>query len=283
MVRLNPHPTIPRFQAAAAPLTAAAVLAVIAVLTATPAWAQSTPPSRLDDPARAADPAPSADAPIEGRVDPDTYRVGPGDEFALRYSDLLDPKILRVAPSGELLLPDAGPVAVAGLTLRETQARVREQLRPYIRGKGFMLALHRPRRFRIPVLGDVERPGSVTLQAPVRASEAIAAAGGIGPTGARRGIQVRRGSDTLRVDLVRYTRSGDLEANPLVFETDVVYVPATGRHIGDPRRGAPSRAISITFRETGRAHSLRWEAARSPRPLSTAPKWPGSGPTGAVR
>ena len=53
--------------------------------------------------------APAPDAPIEGRVDPDTYRVGPGDEFALRYSDLLDPKILRVAPSGELLLPDAGP------------------------------------------------------------------------------------------------------------------------------------------------------------------------------
>jgi protein involved in polysaccharide export with SLBB domain len=171
------------------------------------------------------------DAPIEGRVDPDTYRVGPGDEFALRYSDLLDPRILRVAPSGELLLPDAGPVAVAGLSLREAQSRVREVLRPYVRGKGFVLALHRTRRFRVPVLGDVARPGVVTLQAPVRASEAIEAAGGVAPSGARRGIEVRRGADTLRVDLVRYTRAGDLQANPLVFETDVIYVPATGRSV----------------------------------------------------
>jgi protein involved in polysaccharide export with SLBB domain len=174
---------------------------------------------------------PALDAPIEGRVDPDTYRVGPGDEFALRYSDLLDPKILRVAPSGELLLPDAGPVAVAGLSLREAQSRVREILRPYVRGKGFVLALHRTRRFRLPVLGEVERPGSVTLQAPARASEAIEAAGGIREEGVRRGIKVARGADTLQVDLVRYERIGDLNANPLVFETDVLFVPARGNRV----------------------------------------------------
>ena len=180
----------------------------------------------------AASAAAGADEPaIEGRVDPDTYRVGPGDEFALRYSDLLDPKILRVGPSGELLLPDVGPVSLAGLTLREAQDKVREALRPYVRGKGFVLSLHRPRRFRVSVLGDVVNPGVVTLQAPVRASEAIEAAGGIAGTGARRGIQVRRGADTLRVDLIRYARDGDLAANPLVFETDVLYVPPAGDHI----------------------------------------------------
>jgi polysaccharide export outer membrane protein len=171
-------------------------------------------------------PAPSAAEPaIEGRVDPETYRVGPGDEFALRFSDLLEPRILRVAPSGDLLVPDAGSIPLAGLTLREADERVRERLRPYVRGKGFAFSLHRPRRFGLRVLGDVQMPGVVTLQAPVRASEAIEAAGGVAVGGARRGIQVRRGADTLLVDLVRYARAGDVEANPLVFETDVIYVP----------------------------------------------------------
>jgi len=173
----------------------------------------------------------AASAPIEGRVDPDTYRVGPGDEFALRYSDLMDPRLVRVNPSGELLLPDAGAVPVAGLTLREAESKIREALRGYVRGKGLAFTLYRPRRFRIPVLGDVGRPGAVTLAAPVRASEAIAEAGGVLPTGASRGIEVRRGRDTLRVDLVRYARLGDLAPNPLVFETDVVFVPAAGLHI----------------------------------------------------
>jgi hypothetical protein len=126
--------------------------------------------------------------PPSGRVGPDTYR-GAGRRVRAPLFGPTDPKILRVAPSGELLLPDAGPVAVAGLSLREAQSRVREVLRPYVRGKGFVLALHRTRRFRLPVLGDVNRPGVVTLQAPVRASEAIEAAGGVAPLGALRGIE----------------------------------------------------------------------------------------------
>src|SRR5207302_8231888 len=35
----------------------------------------------------------------------------------------------------------------------------------------------------------------------------------------------------LRVDLVRYETGGDLSGNPLVFETDVIFVPAAGRYV----------------------------------------------------
>lgn len=174
---------------------------------------------------------PEASPPIAGRVDPETYRVGPGDEFALRYSDLLDPRILRVGPAGDLVLPDVGPLQVAGLTLAELETRVRERMRPYVRGKGFTFSLYRPRRFRLYVTGEVARPGAVTLQAPVRASEAIEAAGGIIETGARRGIEVRRGAATIPVDLVLASRAGTLAADPLVFESDVLFVPAAGRRV----------------------------------------------------
>jgi polysaccharide biosynthesis/export protein len=90
------------------------------LLVLTPAWAQTPGTGGPDDVARAAAAAQVSDTPIEGRVDPTTYRIGPGDELAIRYSDLLDPVILRVAPSGELLLPDVGTFQVAGLTLAET-------------------------------------------------------------------------------------------------------------------------------------------------------------------
>jgi polysaccharide export outer membrane protein len=174
---------------------------------------------------------PDPNPPIAGRVDPATYRVGPGDEFAIRYSDLLDPRVLRVGPSGDLVLPDVGALSVAGLTLEELELRVRERMRPYVRGRGFVFSLYRPRRFRLYVTGEVERPGTVTLQAPVRASEAIEAAGGVARGGARRGIQVRRGADTLRVDLILASRGGALGADPLVFESDIVYVPPVGRRV----------------------------------------------------
>ncbi len=169
--------------------------------------------------------------PIQGRIDPDTYRVGPGDEFAFRYSDLLDARIVRVSPEGAIFLPDAGAIAIAGLSLRDAEAKVRQTLQPYIRGKGMVFMLHAPRRFRLAVLGEVGKPGIVTLQAPARASEAIEAAGGVAFAGSLRGIQLVRGADTLSVDLVRYTRTGDLDADPLVFETDVLYVPSFGPRV----------------------------------------------------
>ncbi|HEY7727766.1 MAG TPA: SLBB domain-containing protein, partial [Candidatus Eisenbacteria bacterium] len=169
--------------------------------------------------------------PILGRIDPDSYRVGPGDAFSFRVSDLLDARIVRVSPEGAVFLPDLGAIPVAGLTLHAAETKVRELLKPYVRGRGLVFMLHAPRQFRAAVLGEVALPGPVTLQAPARASEAVAAAGGAAPTGGRRGIQVRRGSDTLLVDLVRYERMGDEAANPLVFETDVIFVPPAGPHV----------------------------------------------------
>jgi protein involved in polysaccharide export with SLBB domain len=216
-------------------IAALALPLLLATLGAIPARAQTEddPSAMLRSRAGAQAPAtPDANPPIEGRVDPDTYRVGPGDEFAFRHSDLVDPKILRVGPAGEILFPDAGAVFVAGLTLREAEVRVKDALRAYVRGKGLVFSLYRPRRFRLPVLGEVDHPGVVTVTAPVRASEAIEAAGGIVPgVGARRGIVIRRGLDSLRVDLVRYETGGDLSGNPLVFETDVIFVPAAGRYV----------------------------------------------------
>ncbi len=209
------------------------LLALLAV--SAPPFTRAAMSANGADPSAAAAanaPVASGDVPaFAGRVDLDTYRVGPGDEFAFRSSDLLDPKILRVGPTGEIILPDAGSIAVAGLTLREMEARAREILRPFIRGKGFVLTLARPRRFRAVVVGDVVRPGAVLVQAPVRASDAIEAAGGVGPGGARRGIAILRGADSVWVDLVRFERTGDLDVNPLVFETDVILVPPSVRHV----------------------------------------------------
>ncbi|MGE5178994.1 MAG: SLBB domain-containing protein [Bacteroidota bacterium] len=212
----------------------AAAVALLAVRSPA-AQAAEPPDAALRTPLPAAQPAApaplEAQPPIAGRVDPATYHVGPGDEFALRYSDLLEPRIVRVGPSGDLILPDVGSIQVAGLTLADLEARVRDRMRPYVRGRGFAFSLYRPRRFRLYVTGEVEHPGAVTLQAPVRASEAIEAAGGIAGDGARRGIQVRRGSEIVPVDLVLAARGGELSADPLVFESDVLYVPPAGRHV----------------------------------------------------
>jgi protein involved in polysaccharide export with SLBB domain len=216
-------------------MTPVALFAALAVgVGGAPATAASAEPrstsSALVEGTAMPEPA-AAVPPILGRIDPDTYRVGPGDAFSFRVSDLLDARVVRVNPEGAIFLPDIGAIPVAGLTLRGAEAKVRELLKPYVRGRGLVFTLYAPRRFRVAVLGEVEDPGPVTLQAPARVSEAVAAAGGVALAGARRGIEIRRGADTLWADLVRYERAGDEDANPLVFETDVLFVPAAGRWV----------------------------------------------------
>src|SRR5262249_61035235 len=98
------------------------------------------------------------------------------------------------------------------LTLREAETTIRAALRSFVRGKGLLFTLQRPRRFRVPVLGEVERPGAVTLQAPARAADAIDAAGGGLRPGAHRGVGGRRGARWPRPDLLPHPRGGTASA-----------------------------------------------------------------------
>jgi protein involved in polysaccharide export with SLBB domain len=210
-----------------AALAALASLGLVSLLVP-PSQAADFASKEAGQPATITSTAPDPNPPIERRVDPTTYPIGPGDEFAFSFANTLDPRIIRVGPAGDLLLPGVGSITVAGLTLAEAEALVRRQMGRNVGKRGFAITFYRPRRFRMLILGEVARPGTVTLQAPVHASEAIAAAGGIAVAGAQRGIQVRRGTDTLLVDLVRTARGGDPVADPLVFESDILFVPAHG-------------------------------------------------------
>jgi protein involved in polysaccharide export with SLBB domain len=206
----------------------AGALAALFCLAAFPVFAREPVPGSPTAVRLVSGPEPAP--PIRNRVEPATYRVGPGDELMLHGTGTAEPVWLRVGPAGELVLPRAGSISATGLTLVALEARIRERLgQRALRDPG--LTLHRPRQFRILVVGEVETAGAVTLQAPARASEAIAAAGGVTARAARRGIRVLRGSDTLLADLVRVERTGDRRNDPLVFEDDVIHVPTLGPFI----------------------------------------------------
>jgi protein involved in polysaccharide export with SLBB domain len=210
------------------PTCCAGALVVLSGLAGLPAFAREPAPATPAAVRVVSEPEPAA--PLRNRVEPDTYRVGPGDELMLRGTGTSEPVWLRVGPAGELALPREGPIPAAGLTLKELEAHIRERLGPRAT-PDLGVTLHRPRRFRIMVVGEVKDPGAVTLQAPARASEAVAAAGGVTAIAARRGIRVIRGPDTLLADLVRVERTGETRDDPLVFESDVIHVPALGPFI----------------------------------------------------
>jgi protein involved in polysaccharide export with SLBB domain len=164
---------------------------------------------------------------LEGPVDPDRYRIGPGDVFAVTIVGP-SPETFRVpvTPEGFVLVPGSGIVDVAGLSLTEAKARIGGSLGDSYRNVDLHVALVDLRRVRVHVTGEVLRPGTYTGSALDLAGEMVAAAGGLGENASQRAIRLlRRDGTELRVDLDRYSKTGDIASNPTILGGDIVHVP----------------------------------------------------------
>jgi protein involved in polysaccharide export with SLBB domain len=168
---------------------------------------------------------------LDAPVDPDTYIIGPNDLFLIVVHSAEDVELpVRVLPEGTVLLPNVGAIHVAGMTITEFRAKVRELLVRYYRDVNFDCQLVVPRSFVVYVLGEVERPGAVELHAPFRLDAAIESAGGLTDRASRRAIEIRSaGGDVQLADAMRFERLGDVDANPVLREGQSVFVPARGQ------------------------------------------------------
>lgn len=191
---------------------------------------------------------------VETPISPDTYRVVPGDHVNLGiWGENPLPLLLDVTPEGELVVPKVGPVSVAGLTLREAERRVQQELRSFYPKAKITLRLLEPGVFRVAVTGMVAEPGIYEVIGVDRITTAIDAAGGIRPGGSLRQIHLRpqaaeTGSDLAtadrsgsmagssekmvrEIDLLPWLLEGDLSANPFLEPGLVIEVPEIQRRI----------------------------------------------------
>jgi protein involved in polysaccharide export with SLBB domain len=164
---------------------------------------------------------------LRGPVDEDTYIVGPGDLFSLTiWAQAATVQTAPVNPEGELVLPGVATIPVAGKTLAKAKADIRAGLEALYRNVEVDVSLIGLRSIEINVIGNVVNPGTYVGTALDAASTLILSAGGLGENASRRNIRItRRSGASVRVDLTRYERIGDLTANPPIVDGDVIFVP----------------------------------------------------------
>ena len=164
---------------------------------------------------------------LDEPVDPDTYVIGPSDQFVLALRGQVQKEFrLSVLPEGVVMLPNYGAFPAAGLTITEFREKLRVSMNRYYKNVSFDCQLVAPRSFVAYVLGEVEEPGAVQLRAPFRVSAAIEAAGGTTGKGSLRYIEIReKGETVLTVDLFSFLKLGNTEDNPALKEGQSVYVP----------------------------------------------------------
>ncbi|MFH1071401.1 MAG: polysaccharide biosynthesis/export family protein, partial [Candidatus Glassbacteria bacterium] len=174
--------------------------------------------------------------PFEGKVDRASYKLGPGDQVDVTVwgTEPLVSHELIVSGDGRLLLPPAGALEVAGLTLDEAEKFVYRNLDKFYSSETrITLSLVNARTFRVYAAGAVLLSGTYAVTALDRVSDLIRVAGGIRDGGSKRRIRLYDRDRNLvqEVDLLRHAATGDLEANPHLVDGGIVEVPSMENYV----------------------------------------------------
>lgn len=178
---------------------------------------------------------------FEQPVNPAEFIVGPGDQFQINiWGQINEFFPVDVLPEGNVIIPSVGEVYVAGKTLKEAKSAISAKGALMYPNAEVTANLLNVRNFYIHVSGAVNYPGSYEVNASQRASsvlntffrEQTSYRPMLPGQAARRNIKIFRRLgpnsiiDTLFVDLDGKDLGGLLESDPLLYNGDVIQVPA---------------------------------------------------------
>jgi protein involved in polysaccharide export with SLBB domain len=171
---------------------------------------------------------PSLDVPIG----PD-YVVGPGDSLTINMWGGVSQSIMRtIDRNGSLMLPEAGEVQVAGLTLERAQEAIDHALRQQFRNAQITVTIARLRSVRIYVVGDVQSPGAYDIPSLSTALSALYAAGGPSAAGSLRVVRHYRGKQLIaEIDLYDFLLHGVHSTDDRLEAGDTLVVPPAGPQV----------------------------------------------------
>jgi polysaccharide biosynthesis/export protein len=134
-----------------------------------------------------------------------------------------------VAPDGKISYPMVGVLIVGGKTVDQVRTEMEARLKKYISDPIATVIVTDVRGNVVYVIGQVTKPGSITMNPTINVLQALSIAGGGNPYAKLDGIIVIRSSGgTQRVLPFRYGQvaSGkDLQQNIELESGDVVVVP----------------------------------------------------------
>jgi protein involved in polysaccharide export with SLBB domain len=164
------------------------------------------------------------------------YVVEPGDVLLVTPADLDSPVRLPgdqpILPDGTIQLGRYGHVYVAGKTLEEVEAAVKEAVTAQTKDAGPITVRVVVRQSKVYyVIGEVNAPGSFPLSGRETVLDAILAAGGLNDRASRRNITLSRpsppcsGRTVLPICYQEIVQLGDTSTNYQIQAGDRIYVP----------------------------------------------------------
>lgn len=157
---------------------------------------------------------------------PEDYLLGAGDVVYIDVYGASQQTIEgTISPDGYITIIDFGPVSLAGLTVKQANARLVQHLGTRYEGSKIKLSVGQTRTIMVNVMGEVETPGTYTLSAFASVFHALYMAGGVNKIGTLRDIRVYRKNKLITsVDIYDYILNGQLSGNVQLCDNDVIIV-----------------------------------------------------------
>ena len=170
--------------------------------------------------------------PMDLPAGPD-YVLGPGDGLVLNLWGSISQRLSRtVDRQGQVALPEAGTITVAGETIAQAQEMIRKALGAQFQNIRVEISLARLRTVRIYVAGDAQRPGAYDISSLSTPMNALYAAGGPTSNGSLRTVRHYRAKELVReVDLYDFLLHGVRSDVDRLLPGDTILVPPVGPQV----------------------------------------------------
>lgn len=186
---------------------------------------------------------------IETQINPETYFLGPGDKIGLSIITSSNMAyILTITPSGELWIPDIGPIHISGKNIPNAEIKVAKFIHENrYKTSDISLVLLNIRQFKIQVIGAVNSPGFINVSSIERLTDAIRKLGGLHKLADEDNIAIQRvNGGEFNCSLKSFQLNGDLANNPILKEGDVIRI-AYNPEYSDEIKASISHKQSLIF------------------------------------
>ena len=159
-----------------------------------------------------------------------SYVVAPGDEVKVTiwcYNDIR--ANLVVNRDGIITLPQAGPIAAAGLTFSELEKNIKGAYGRILNDFDINVSMGKLHTITVYVTGHAAKPGAYAVSSMATLIDVLSQAGGPALSGSMRAIQIKRSNKTVAtLDVYELLLKGSRKGDIRLQEGDVVFVPTVG-------------------------------------------------------
>ncbi|MDO8739621.1 polysaccharide biosynthesis/export family protein [Candidatus Deferrimicrobium sp.] len=158
------------------------------------------------------------------------YIIGPGDQLGIEvWKDAALTRVVTVLPDGKISFPLIGELEAGGKTVAQLKKEIEQKIARYVPDSTTTVEVRQSNSLHIYVLGRINAPGRLILNANVNVLQALAIAGGPNTFANRTRIRIFRqeGGKTLSFpfNYNDVTAGKELQMNIELKRGDVIFVP----------------------------------------------------------